>query len=767
MSLQTIQSSRYFRGLEFLTEVTQQMLELVQVDAWLGHLVIQLKSEGDFDEVMIGLVEDEKVVFPFSSNSTSKSLAQKTVPNHSFEDNLQKEYLDAIIRTKEPQLLKQPLKSPAMHPEQSRYELIVPVLFQEEVVGVLVLRGRNPQTFDAKNIQWLKFLGTTIGPTLSHKNLQSIWDQKASFLLLMGAINRLVIASLHTEHLINDSCKAVRLALGATFVGIALVDPLRRRLVHTGCASHGGEVASQAFLDDVERGLARQVLVSRKTMALSFVDENEDGASSLADHRESAARHISSSTRTKSVLCLPLKSKSEILGVLKIEHGQHNYFSVDSQHTLENLAAYLTQAIKTTQHFESQRRRWQQFLIINEATRVATESLDLDEIIHQVVTETHDRFGYFAVALFLCSEQRVVLKALKSEEPLALKEGYHERFGQGIAGKTVKTGRTILYDGQEQFDAKHALRKDMQSILCVPLRSQIGVIGALLVQSPEPEGFGSDDRLILETLANSVAGAIANAYSIKVTEQIREDLSQMVIHDLRNPVQAVLFTLQEVYRATQGHLSEKVLDSVKEASHCTEDILDLVNSLMDLARFEAGKARLRLAPAALNDHLQAAVRRFALIARSKEVEFDVDLSPDIPVLWLDHELINRTISNLVGNALKFTEKGDRVTIKSSLILVPMLECNLKPPFVLVQVQDTGEGIPPEYKDKIFEKYGQVQTRKAGLKMSTGLGLALCRYVIEAHQGEIWVESQLGEGATFSFILPVNLRDNRHKEGIQP
>jgi signal transduction histidine kinase len=189
-----------------------------------------------------------------------------------------------------------------------------------------------------------------------------------------------------------------------------------------------------------------------------------------------------------------------------------------------------------------------------------------------------------------------------------------------------------------------------------------------------------------------------------------------------------------------------MIDSVSEGITCSEEILHMVNSLLDVARFEAGKAQVRCTPSVLNDHVRAAVRRLAPIARSKGIQVTTVLSQEVPVLRIDQELVERTLGNLVSNALKFTPEGARVTIRTEVASED--DC------VVVSVQDSGEGIPSEYQGKIFEKFGQVESRKAGLKMSTGLGLTLCRYVVEAHGGTIWVESKPGKGSKFSFTLPV-------------
>ena len=130
------------------------------------------------------------------------------------------------------------------------------------------------------------------------------------------------------------------------------------------------------------------------------------------------------------------------------------------------------------------------------------------------------------------------------------------------------------------------------------------------------------------------------------------------------------------------------------------------------------------------------------------------LSAQLPAMQLDGELVERMLANVVGNALKFTPEGSPVSIQSELVELPRAEWSWVGGAALISVRDSGEGIPAQYHEKIFEKFGQVESRKAGLTTSTGLGLALCRYVVEAHGGRIWVESTGSEGSTFFIALPL-------------
>src|SRR5207244_9427419 len=135
-----------------------------------------------------------------------------------------------------------------------------------------------------------------------------------------------------------------------------------------------------------------------------------------------------------------------------------------------------------------------------------------------------------------------------------------------------------------------------------------------------------------------------------------------------------------------------------------------------------------------------AFRHVASLARNKDTHMERALAPDLPPLPADEEKLCRVLVNLLGNAVKFTPRHGIVT------LIAVSRDNE----VLFHVRDTGEGIPVDAFERIFEKFEQVESRRAGRKMSSGLGLTFCKMAVEAHGGRIWVDSEVGKGSTFSF-----------------
>jgi len=245
-------------------------------------------------------------------------------------------------------------------------------------------------------------------------------------------------------------------------------------------------------------------------------------------------------------------------------------------------------------------------------------------------------------------------------------------------------------------------------------------------------------------------------------EAMREDLAHMIVHDLRSPLASII---------TGSHLLEEHLNKSEREAWMLLDImhksaqkmLDLVNSLLDIRKMEKGELPLKLEERELESSLKEAIARVSPLATYSKVELREEIGP-LPTLRFDRERIGRVLSNLLDNAIKFTPQGGQVTLKAMVINVKegkAKEVKLHPPrplpdgrWVLVQVIDTGPGIPPAYRERVFEKFFQIPGDR-GARRGTGLGLAFCKLVVEAHGGHIWVEEGPQGGSAFSFVLPLN------------
>ena len=252
--------------------------------------------------------------------------------------------------------------------------------------------------------------------------------------------------------------------------------------------------------------------------------------------------------------------------------------------------------------------------------------------------------------------------------------------------------------------------------------------------------------------ARGLRGAVVTFSDIserKSAEVLRDDLTGMIVHDLRTPLTSLLTGLQTLSLA--GELSTAQSEMLGIAVEGGETLLAMVNDLLDISKLEAGGTRLEKRLVNGAELIEQALSQTAPLARQNGLRVARHIAPDLPAMQADEDKLRRALVNLLGNAVKFTPRGGIVTIAASYDPAEQ--------GVVFAVGDTGEGIPAHAVKRIFEKFGQVESRKAGRKMSTGLGLTFCKLVAEAHGGRIWVESKLGKGSRFLFTIPAALREN--------
>jgi signal transduction histidine kinase len=228
--------------------------------------------------------------------------------------------------------------------------------------------------------------------------------------------------------------------------------------------------------------------------------------------------------------------------------------------------------------------------------------------------------------------------------------------------------------------------------------------------------------------------------SLRRLECLRDSLTHMIVHDMRTPLLLMGDFLTLLEKSEAENLSKNGAKFVLQARRAIYGLVDMVNSMLDVSKMEAGEMKLNPSRCQLNALIQATVSEFELSEDSPSISLD---APKRPVeVSVDTALITRVMRNLLGNALPFASGHGSVRVGIS-----STNRNAR-----VTVTDDGPGIRAEYHEKIFEKFGQVEGIHAAT--GTGLGLAFCKFAIKLHGGQIGVESELGKGSTFWFTLPI-------------
>jgi len=224
-------------------------------------------------------------------------------------------------------------------------------------------------------------------------------------------------------------------------------------------------------------------------------------------------------------------------------------------------------------------------------------------------------------------------------------------------------------------------------------------------------------------------------------EQLRQDLTAMVYHDLRGPLHTVQASLTTLARLLANNNQTSVLDLLQVGIRGTRQLSRMVESLLDIQRLEEGKAVLDVKPASLHNLLASAAQLVQPLAAESNQRLTFELVDDLPAITCDSDMILRVITNLMENAIKYTPMGGAIKLSAGLV-----ERGVR-----ISVADSGPGIPAHMQRQIFDKFSRVKYHDA--PKGVGLGLAFCRLAVEAHGGQIWVESEPGQGSIFSFIIP--------------
>lgn len=246
--------------------------------------------------------------------------------------------------------------------------------------------------------------------------------------------------------------------------------------------------------------------------------------------------------------------------------------------------------------------------------------------------------------------------------------------------------------------------------------------------------------------------ALESAYArLREVDELKDSLTKMIIHDLRTPLTSVMAALDTLGAEGVDAYAEGVVELIKVAKSGADDLAEMIDELLDIMRLETGRIQLDRRATDARAIAAGVAAGMADFARDKGVVISLGFPGDLPKVDADGSRIRRVFDNLVHNAVKFTPKGGRVDVGAEPVRGDGA--------IRFWVADTGRGIAPEHRAKIFEKFAQLGEGARDSRASTGLGLAFCKLAVEAHGGSIWVESELGKGSEFSFTLPVAKGDS--------
>jgi PAS domain S-box-containing protein len=284
----------------------------------------------------------------------------------------------------------------------------------------------------------------------------------------------------------------------------------------------------------------------------------------------------------------------------------------------------------------------------------------------------------------------------------------------------------------------------IRSLITVPLEARGRLLGALALISSRPSRrYGDEELRVAEELARIVALAVDNAQLHRETQRAiaaREEILGIVAHDLRNPLTTVLLKAATLRRVVEPRAPESVrdLDAIQRAA---QRMHRLIQDMLDVTRGERGLLAIQRAPVSAHDLVTEAVDTQREALARAGLLLGVGLTEALPDVWGDHDRLLQVFDNLIGNAIKFTARGGEVIVGAATDTHE----------VRFHVANSGESIPAEELPRLFDRFWQ---GRRGDRRGVGLGLSIVKAIVEAHGGRIWVESEPGEGCTFTFTVPI-------------
>ena len=400
---------------------------------------------------------------------------------------------------------------------------------------------------------------------------------------------------------------------------------------------------------------------------------------------------------------------------------------------------------------------------VAEVSTTTAKTLEPDRLLQAVVDITKERFGIYHAHIYLADE---------SWNTLLLAAGAGE-----IGRQMVATGHSIRMDVEKSLVARAArerqavivndvrddpaflpnpLLPETRSEMAIPLIVGDTVLGVFDVQSDITNHFTDEDAYIYTTLASQVAVALQNARlyteqaatvtQLRELDRLKTSFLANMSHELRTPLNSILGFSDVIIEGLDGPVTEQMDNDLRLIGKNGQHLLHLINDVLDMAKIDAGRMNLQPEKFKLNGLFEEAINITSSLADAKSLSVVIREDSDLGVeVYADRTRIQQVMINLINNAIKFTEQG-RISLSAR-----QAEDN-----VLIEVHDTGIGIPSEQLQTIFQEFTQVDlspTRKTG---GTGLGLPISRRLVELHGGRLWAESTgvSGEGSTFWIELPL-------------
>ena len=473
----------------------------------------------------------------------------------------------------------------------------------------------------------------------------------------------------------------------------------------------------------------------------------------------------------RTLLVVPMLKENELIGAIGIYRQEVRLFTEKQIELVQNFAKQALIAIENARLLNELRQRTSELArsvdelrALGDVSQAVNSTLDLATVLSTIVSTCcpalRHRSRHNLRVRRAANELRLRSTYGMSEELINALRDQHLGLSEPIIEEAVSSLASrcrsrIFWQSLDACPRHPCARRISCALLVVPLLGRDHVIGVLVVRRKAPGAFPQNTVDLLKTFAAQSVLAIQNAHlfteideksrQLEIASQHKSQFLANMSHELRTPLNAILGYTELILDNIYGETPDKMREVLERLQANGKHLLGLINDVLDLSKIEAGQLTLDLADYSLKDVVHTVFTAVESLATGKKLALTTVVASNLPIGHGDERRLAQVLLNLVGNAIKFTDKGEVA-----------IEATTSDGSFTVAVRDTGPGIAPSDQDKIFEEFQQADNSATKRKGGTGLGLSIAKRIIAMHGGRIWVESDVGKGSTFAFTIPVKV-----------
>lgn len=597
---------------------------------------------------------------------------------------------------------------PVMQRERKAAFIELPLVNGDQLHGVLILYFDQPQIFSGEKVELFKTFTNQAAQAIVNARIYNTaseaFQRSGEQLLTLAAIGRALASTMDLqticELILRHATEATKGEVGSV---VLLDEETRAPLVAIG----------QGYPADAVHDTVSGLIAAMPAQVL------EKGQTYRTDDVRRDNHHKPLLATTRSLLSVPILRGTSIMGAITLESQAVGAFSIEDINFVSQLANQAVIAISNARLFNN---------ISDDRNRMQVLLDAMEEGIMLI-----DRQGKIVLA-----NPRIDLIALTPAQ--VLNRSFKGLLDEPAFNLVEKAGFSSYQEACELVD-NMGLAKMHVPVMYV-LQGELGVVHIKRQIVPVNDKHGLTLGVLLVFYNKTEEQELARS---------REELSRMIVHDLRSPLTAVTSSLKlmkEIVPTSADHY-RMVEDATDTSRRALRKLLNRIDSLLDVAKMESGQISINAEPTELSSLIENVRTELKPLTQELEITIAAQVDPRLLPLNVDSDKVERLLLNLVDNALKYSPSESTITVRHH----PPGTNGAEPGYVRIDVIDQGPGIPSEYKETLFNRFVQIEGRRK-VRRGVGLGLTFCRMVVEAHRGRIWIEDNAGGGSIFAFTLPI-------------